>query len=73
MTHAVPAALWCALAPAQLVAGRPGDAAHRQRGQYALAAAALAMIGFAIIDAGEQTLTLTLTLTLVNPILNIKP
>ena len=48
LLHALPGAVWCALIPMQL-RGFDGDA-HRARGRVALAAAAVMMVGFALID-----------------------
>ena len=54
LAHAVPGAIWCALAPLQLHPRSRdlwGGAAHRAGGRAMLAAAAVLMAGYAVIDA----------------------
>jgi hypothetical protein len=54
LAHAVPGAFWCALAPLQLHPRSReawGGAAHRVGGRAMLAAAAVLMAGYAVIDA----------------------
>ena len=54
LAHAVPGAIWCALAPLQLHPRSRdlwGGAAHRAGGRAMLAAAAALMAGYAVIDA----------------------
>lgn len=53
LTHALPGAVWSALAPLQLRG--TGDAAHRALGRVMLAAASVLMIGYAIIDSNGLT------------------
>ena len=54
LVHAVPGAIWCALAPLQLHPDSRnwwGGAAHRVGGRSMLAAASALMVGYAVIDA----------------------
>ena len=54
LAHAVPGAIWCALAPLQLHPRSRdlwGGAAHRAGGRSMLAAASALMAGYAVIDA----------------------
>lgn len=57
MLHALPGAVWCALAPMQLAGPRKGAArkAHTIGGRVMLASAAVLMLGYAIIDGNGLT------------------
>ncbi|CAE8720087.1 unnamed protein product [Polarella glacialis] len=53
LTHALPGAVWCLLAPLQLTAaGRKfaGSAGHKLAGRLMLVAASVLMVGYALID-----------------------
>eukprot|EP00931_Biecheleriopsis_adriatica_P115350 TRINITY_DN91154_c0_g1_i1.p1 TRINITY_DN91154_c0_g1~~TRINITY_DN91154_c0_g1_i1.p1 ORF type:complete len:402 (+),score=41.37 TRINITY_DN91154_c0_g1_i1:48-1253(+) len=56
ITHALPGAIWAMLATAQVnpaVRNVSGGALHRSAGRMMLAAAAILMVGYAIIDAND--------------------
>lgn len=56
LTHALPGAVWCLLAPLQLnpeVRARDGGLVHRALGRLMLVAASVLMVGYALIDANR--------------------
>ena len=55
LLHALPGAIWCALLPGQLAQAKQPTPGHAVRGRLMLTAAAVLMVGYALIDANGLT------------------